>query len=153
MNERTKAAVIGGAIIGVLSIIPLVGSCCILWALAGGAVAVFMYLKNSNAPFTTGDGATLGAMAGGVGALIYLIIGLPMAMIMGVAQMQQALEQAGVRDFPLGGTALTIVGMIIVAVMLVIFGLLGGLIGAAIFGKNRPGAMPPPPPANFGTGM
>ncbi len=40
MNDRTKAAVIGGAVAGVLSIIPIVNYCCILAAIGGGVLAV-----------------------------------------------------------------------------------------------------------------
>ena len=40
MNERTKAALIGGVIAGVLSGLPLVGGCCFLWAIAGGFLTV-----------------------------------------------------------------------------------------------------------------
>lgn len=149
MNEKTKAAVIGGALIGVLSVFPVLGGCCFLWALAGGALAVYLYLKNSTASFTPGDGATLGAMAGVVGALIYVVIGLPLSYMLGtVEQMNQSFAQAGVR-LPFSGAVLVLVTMLMVACILVICGTLGGLIGAAIFGKNRPGAAPPPP-ANYG---
>jgi hypothetical protein len=50
MNERTKAAVIGGAVAGVLSAIPILSNCCCLWAIGGGLLAVFLYAKNVRRP-------------------------------------------------------------------------------------------------------
>ena len=85
MNDRTKAALVGGAIAGVLSIIPIVQYCCILWAIGGGILAVFLYTKNTRATLTPGDGAMLGAVAGGIGAVAYLIIAVPINLIFGAA--------------------------------------------------------------------
>lgn len=152
MNDRTKAALIGGAVAGVLSIIPILGTCCFLWAIAGGALAVYMYLNKSSMPFQAADGAKLGALAGAIGAGIYLIIGLPMMLLGGAMQISQQLEQAGGGGMAAFGAGLGIFMVFIVAGVIVGFGALGGLIGAAIFGKNRPGGstMPPPPPTNYG---
>lgn len=153
MNDRTKAALIGGAVAGVLSIIPLVGSCCMLWAIAGGALAVYMYLNKSTMPFQVADGAKLGALAGAIGAGIYLLISLPMMLMGGAMQISQQLEQAGGGGLAAFGAGLGIFMVFIVAGIIVGFGALGGVIGTAIFGKNRPGggmAPPPPPPTNYG---
>lgn len=151
MNERTKAALIGGVVAGVLSAIPFVSSCCCLWAIGGGILAAFLYSKNARTAMQPADGAMLGAMTGGVAAVIYFIIALPLMLIVGMAQMdaQMAqLRQAGI-DLPFAGMALAIVGMLIAAVGLVIFATIGGLIGVPIFGKGA-AAPPPPPPAGFG---
>jgi len=156
MNDRTKAALIGGAVAGVLSIIPLVGSCCMLWAIAGGALAVYMYLNKSTMPFQVADGAKLGALAGAIGAGIYLLISLPMMLMGGAMQISQQLEQAGGGGLAAFGAGLGIFMVFIVAGIIVGFGALGGVIGTAIFGKNRPGGStmppPPPPPADYGSG-
>ena|SRR5205085_5350150 len=155
MNDKMKAALAGGAVAGVLSIIPLVSSCCFLWAIAGGVLAVYIYNNKAPAQLQTSDGASIGLLAGGIGALIYLIIGLPLALFVTGASLQQAFQQAGVRDLPIAGTALAILIVLFVAIILVGFSTLGGVIGVAIFGKNRPGGMPPappPPPAGFGGG-
>lgn len=149
MNDRTKAAVIGGAVAGVLSIIPFVSTCCILWAIGGGVLAVFMYLKGAGGPMTPGDGAKLGLRAGIVAAIIYLIIALPMMLLTGGAALTQAMQQAGGSD-AVGAGVLAGLGafmVVVVAALLVGFTALGGLIGAAIFGKGA-GTPPPPPPAS-----
>ena len=149
MNPRTKAALIGGVIAGVLSAIPIVNYCCCLWAIGGGVLAVYLYVKNTGALVTPGAGASLGAVAGGIGAAIYLVISLPLNLLIGAAalaaQMEQ-MERAGV-SIPFSGVALVIVGVIVGAVLVFIFTLIGGLIGAPIFGKPKgPAGAPPPPP-------
>lgn len=157
MNDRTKAALIGGVVAGVLSIIPILGSCCFIWAMAGGALAVYMYQGKSAMPFQAADGAKLGALAGAIGAGVYLIIALPMMLLGGAMQISQQLQQAGGGEMAALGAGLGIFMVFIVAGVIVGFGALGGLIGAAIFGKNRPGGganpnvpPPPPPPTNYG---
>ncbi|HWS55209.1 MAG TPA: hypothetical protein VN228_13825 [Pyrinomonadaceae bacterium] len=149
MNDRTKAAVIGGAVAGVLSVIPIVSTCCILWAIGGGVLAVFMYLRGAGGPMSPGEGAKLGLRAGVVAAIIYLIIALPLMLLTGGAAMSQAMQQAGGSD-AVGAGMLAGLGafmVVVVAALLVGFTALGGLIGAAIFGKGA-GAPPPPPPAS-----
>jgi len=150
MDNKTKAAVTGGAVAGVLSVIPVLGSCCCLWAIGGGVLAVYLYLKEARTPMTPSDGAMLGAIAGGVAALVSLVIGIPVALAFGAAAMTDALRQARV-EIPFSGMALLIVSTIIRAVVIAVLSVLGGVIGAAIFGKNAPGGMPPtPPPSNYG---
>ena len=154
MNERTKAAVIGGVIAGLLSAIPIIGGCCFLWAIGGGFLAVFMYMKNAPAPMAMGDGAKLGATAGVVGAIIFAVIRIPLLLLgVGAAAMNENMERAG-----LGAgfaAAAGTMGLFVVAACIVGFAVLGGVIGVAALGKNRPGGMgtpPPPPPSDFGGG-
>jgi hypothetical protein len=153
MNDRTKAALIGGVVAGVLSGLPVVGGCCFLWAIGGGFLAVFMYLKNAPAQMMAADGAKLGATAGIIGAVISAILGLPFMLLgIGSAAMQNAdLERAGVSAgiLAVGG----FVGIILRALFVIGFAVLGGVIGAAVLGKKGPGAggmAPPPPPTNYG---
>lgn len=149
MDNRMKSAVIGGSVAGVLSIIPVIGSCCCLWAIGGGVLAVYLYLKEARVPMTPADGATLGAIAGGVAAAISLIIGLPIAMIFGAAAMTDAFQRANVQ-IPFTGVALMVVSTIIRAVIILALAAVGGLIGAAIFGKQGTGGAPTPPPPPAG---
>ena len=148
MNNKLKPAIIGGLVTGVLSVIPFVSSCCCVWAILGGMLASFMYIKSSPVPASTGDGAVLGILSGVFGGLIYLIIGLPIALLFGVAQMEEAFRRAGV-EVPLTGVALAILGVFIVIIMLLIFSTIGGLIGVPIFEKRKRDVTPPPP-QNFG---
>src|SRR2546421_10383989 len=90
MNDKMKPALIGGAVLGILSAIPFVNLpnlCCCAWAIAGGILAAHLYVKSSPAPVRPGDGAVLGVLAGGVGAVIYLVIGVAPAYVTGHVMM------------------------------------------------------------------
>jgi hypothetical protein len=148
MVNKLKPALLGGLIAGILSVIPFVSTCCCLWSILGGALASFLYIKSSAVAVTPGVGAGIGAMTGAVGALIYLIIGIPMALIFGTVQMEEAFRRSGV-EIPIGGIALALLGMFVVAVMILIFSTLGGILGVPIFEKRKG---PQPPPQDFGAG-
>src|SRR2546421_2143657 len=86
MNNKLRPALIGGVALGLLSAIPIVSAaniCCCAWVLAGGALAAYLYIKESPTPVSIGDGALLGLFAGGFGAVVFLIIGVPMGLIFG----------------------------------------------------------------------
>jgi hypothetical protein len=151
MNNNTKAAIIGGVIAGVLSGLPIVGGCCFLWALAGGFLALFIYQKGAPGPMEMADAAKLGAMAGVIGAVISVVIGLPF-FLLGVGA-----SAIGNSDLPNAGistgimAASGVLGLILRAVFVVVFAVLGAVIGAAILGKKGGGAgAPPPPPPPYG---
>jgi hypothetical protein len=145
MNNKIKPALLGGLIVGLLSAIPFVNYCCCIWGIGGGALATFLYIKNSATPVRPGDGAMIGGLAGIFGALIYLVIGVPLAYFMaGGAAMAQQLAKAGV-NVPFSGAMLVIFGGIVAAIVLVILSVLGGLIAVPIFEKRK-GDVPPPPP-------
>jgi hypothetical protein len=153
MNDRTKAAVIGGVVAGVLSGLPIISGCCFLWAIGGGFLAIWMYMKSSTSPMMMGDAAKLGAVAGVVGAIISALLGIPFMLLgIGSAAMNQSAANAGIGAgiMAVGG----VVGLIIRAVFVIGFAVLGAIIGNAVLGKNRPGGMntPPPPPSDFGGG-
>jgi hypothetical protein len=156
MGNKLKPALIGGLIVGILSAIssqiPFVGFCCCLWSLGGGAVAGLLYIKGSPTRVSVGDGAMVGALAGVVGGLLYLIIVIPISLFIGAAAIQAQLANAGVRDLPFSGSVLLIVGAIISAVILIILSTLGGVLSVPIFEKRKDDAVPPPPPAAGGMG-
>ena len=164
MNNKVKPALIGGVLLGVLSVIPFVSAvnlCCCLWAILGGMLATYLYIKNSPTPVSVGDGAVLGAIAGLVGAVISLILGIPIAIAMGPTMRNLMLslmqnvdpQQADMmrRQLEAGGDAIgpIIFQSLIGAVLLVVFAVIGGLIAVPIFEKRK-GVPPPPPPVNMG---
>lgn len=139
------------------TVVPGVGCCTCLLPIGAGVLAVYLYAKNPSAPLTPADGAKLGAIAGVAGGLLNLIIGTPLSYFVNSAVMEAQFAQLRDQGFnlpaSLTGFALFLVAGIISAIFFVILAAIGGLIGAAIFGKNRPGAggaPPPPPPANYG---
>jgi hypothetical protein len=159
MSDRLQPALWGGLFIGVLSALPLVqygNCCCCLWVLIGGGLAA--YLRQQNTPFqiTAAEGAIVGLMAGLVGAVVGAIVAIPFQIMSGPAQ-QMALDQIlSNPDVPpearelmerlLTGSTWWVFGLIISFVVDAVFGLLGGLIGVAVFKRNLP---PPPPPGTI----
>ena len=167
MNNKLKPALIGGVLLGLLSVIPFVNAlnvCCCLWAILGGMLASFLYVKNSPTPANAGDGAVLGAIAGVIGAAISLILGIPINYAMGPTMRNLLLgifesvdrQQAELmrRQFEATGDSIAglIINGLILAVLLFIFSIVGGLLGVAIFEKRKGGPVPPPPPVTGGPG-
>jgi hypothetical protein len=164
MDNKVKPAVIGGVVLGILSAIPFVNFvnvCCCLWAILGGMLAAHLYVKNSTKPATAGDGAIVGAIAGAIGAVISLVVGIPLSIVSGsamrgllIGMMERANpEQAEMvrRQMEAGESiAGAIVNGLIVAVLLFLFAVIGGLIGVALFEKRKGGSAPPPPPHSGG---
>jgi hypothetical protein len=166
MNNKLRPAIIGGVFIGVLSVIPFVNwvnFCCCLWAILGGVLTSYLYIKNSPTPASPGDGAILGVLAGAVGAAIAVIIGIPLSILMSgfmtalfvslVERIDPSQAELMRRQMEAGQTVVgAIVNGIILAVLLVIFSTVGGLIGIPIFEKRKRDTITPPPPQNFGGG-
>lgn len=166
MNNKLKPALIGGVFIGVLSVIPFVSIaniCCCLWAILGGMLATYLYVKNSPTPASAGDGAVLGVIAGALGAVIAFVIGVPLALATGPIMRDMIVsimrnvdpQQADLmrRQFEAQGNAILplIIQSLIGDALLFVFAILGGLLGVPIFEKRK-GALPPPPPFNAGGG-
>ena len=165
MNNKLKPALIGGVVLGLLSVIPFVSAaniCCCLWAIVGGMLATYFYVKNSPTPATAADGAILGALAGVVGAAIQIVLGIPVALAMGPTMrnmMLSLLERVDPRQadmmrqqFEAAGDAIgpVIINALIMAVLLFVFSIIGGLLGVPLFEKRKGGPPPPPPPINVG---
>lgn len=166
MNNKLKPALIGGVFIGVLSVIPFVSAaniCCCLWAILGGMLATYLYVKNSPTPAGAADGAVLGVIAGAIGAVISFVLGIPIALAMGptmrnmIVSLVQNIDprQAEImrQQFEASGNAIAplIIQSLIGAALLFVFAILGGLLGVPIFEKRK-AAPPPPPTFNAGTG-
>lgn len=150
MNNKLKPALLGGLIVGILSALPFISSCCCIWAIGGGLVAGMLYIKSSPTQVLPGDGAIVGALSGIVGAVIYLLLGLPIAFLRGTADVEAQLARSGVQ-LPFTGTVLLLVGGLVGAVSLLVLATLGGLLAVPIFEKRKPGGPPaPPPPGNVG---
>jgi hypothetical protein len=156
---KTKPALIAGAAAGVFasasSLLPLVGCCCCLMPALCGLLATKLYSNEvGGRTVTPAEGATVGAMAGAVGAVLYLAIAIPVGLLRGV--MFVTPDMPG-RIPPqilslLGG----VVGNIFGAVFVVGLVTVGGLLGAVLFkGPGGPGSAPPVypivPPSGPGT--
>lgn len=156
-SARLQPALLGGVFIGVLSALPIINAgncCCCLWVLAGGALAVYLRQQNSPVPIDAAEGALMGLIAGLIGGILGVLLNIPIQMLLGPMQTEWMRDiMAGNEDMPpearemmerlLAGNTMRVAGAIINIVTSVIFGMLGGLLGVAIFKKNAP----PPPPA------
>jgi uncharacterized protein YqgC (DUF456 family) len=162
-SGRLQPAFYGGLLIGVLSALPIVSAgncCCCLWVVAGGMLAVYLRQQNSPYAVTSAEGALVGLLAGVIGAVIGVLISIPLDAMMGPFQrqlverlinsqpdlppeMRDAVERASAGGRGVAGLAIKFLFMLITGT---IFGMLGGLLGVAVFKKDAP---PPPPPGTI----
>ena len=147
--NKLKPALLGGLIVGVLSAIPVLTYCCCIWGIGGGGLASFLYIRSSPVPVKIGEGAVIGVLTGVVGAVLYFIIGVPLAYFISGAQLEDTLRQAGVQLPPnVSGLVLFVLSGLVVGLLLIVLSIIGGLISVPIFEKRNDG--PPPPPINVG---
>lgn len=117
-------------------------------------MAAYMLIKRSPfLPVQSGDGAAVGALAGLVGSLIYLVIGVPLIILLGGNNFSAVFESVGrqmtdpemARTFRelartvqgSGGIVIALISWVINSVFYVVFGMLGGLIGVSMFEKRK----------------
>jgi hypothetical protein len=143
-----------GALIGVLSALPIVGwlnTCCCLWVVLGGAMAVWISQSNHPYPVTAADGALVGLLAGLVGGLV----AIPLNMVFEPMQRQLVLRLLDSMQTEVppqfrtilesrGSGIMIAVNGVFATVVYAIFAMLGGLLGVALFKKKD---LPPPPAA------
>ena len=148
----TQAVLLGGLFIGVLSALPIVNlaNCCCLWILGGGAIAAYLAQQEHPGPFGLMDGARVGFRAGIFGAVIWLFASTVVDLML--APLQQSAADFMLRtatDIPpevrtwledLDNTASLparmIIGFFFQLFVAAPFAALGGLLGAAMFGRS-----------------
>jgi hypothetical protein len=155
MNDRLQPAFWGGLFIGVLSALPLVNAgncCCCLWVISGGLLAAYLRQQSSPVPIDAAEGALVGLMAGAIGGIFAAVLSIPFQVFAGQYQ-REIMERilASNPDVPAEareaveryamGAAFRVVGTIISIFIDIVFGMLGGLLGVAVFKKQTP---PPP---------
>ncbi|MBN2354764.1 DUF5518 domain-containing protein [candidate division KSB1 bacterium] len=163
--SKLMPAVWGGVIIAVLSAVPvlnIINCACCAGTMLGGVAAVYIYRKqmDPNSTMYMNDGAILGLLAGVFGAIIgtglsYLFGGFSMEWLRHIAEaaddpeIDEMLEQLAPVLFSKG---IILVSLVMNLIIDCLFGMIGALIGVAIFGKPQvPPAptwqQPPQPPA------
>ena len=149
MGGRLQPALLGGLFIGVLSTMPIISmgnACCCLWVISGGVLAAYLLQQNQPEPITGADGALIGLMAGIAGAFIGAILMIPVEIWFGPIQ-REWLERImqGQADMPPQfmemlnrpmSAATVVADLIFRLVTYVIFGMLGGVLGVAIFRRK-----------------
>jgi hypothetical protein len=159
---KLQPALLGGVTIGVLSALPVINlaNCCCAWILFGGALAAYLMQQNHPEPIQVGDGAVVGLLAGLIGAVVWLVVSVPISTAL--APFQSEMASRAIRDAtdmapelralfehmsgaPAIGLGL-ILGFFVMLCISTLFGMIGGLFGALMFKKNQPPATPPPIP-------
>jgi hypothetical protein len=156
-------ALLGGVFVGVLSALPFVNiaNCCCLWVVSGGALSSWLLQQESTEPIGWTRGASVGLLAGVVGAFAWLVVTIMLDPLLVPFQQQMLRSIApNVSDMPPQVRELLdsmsdpgsapmrwatgFVGQLFVGV---VFSTLGGVIGSALVQPStRATASPPPPP-------
>ncbi|UCE22048.1 MAG: hypothetical protein JSV46_07500 [Candidatus Aminicenantes bacterium] len=158
MNEQKTLvltpALIGGAIAGVLSGIPIVSCMCCLWIIGGAILSTYLLGKNTPTPLASSDGAIIGVFTGIVAAVVKTILDViltPLNKEIYLRLMERFAEY--MQEMPPGFEEMfsessfeTTVPKILFELLIsgIIFsalGALGGIIGISLFKKK-----PPQPP-------
>ena len=179
MNNRNmfKPAAIGGIALGVLSAIPGVSCGCCIWIIGGGILAAYLFIKESPAMVTLGQGVLLGLFAGIVGTVVFALFQIPMLLISPESSVEMVKQVQSLMDqwpgFPpesreefskLAAREGFIYILYISSIFVQFFtncllAMLGGALGVAIFEKRKaaasdqgprseePPSYLPPPPA------
>ena len=156
-QSKLIPALIGGAVIAVLSTFPIIsaGNClCCMWVLGGGFLAVYLYKKDlpKDSEMSQGDALLLGLIAGVFGALFatlinyfFLAIGFKpgMAFLESVLKSRQDISPEikdmlnTLRGESFIGPMLILFQLVVKLVIYSVFGMLGGVIGGAVFNKKQ----------------
>ncbi len=171
MNQEglIKPALIGGVLLGILSVIPVIslGNClCCAWIIGGGALASYLYVKSSPVGVTLGRGVALGLLTGAIGAIVDTVFSIPLQVLlsrlgMGASEeIQQMMDQ--IPQFPpelkravlsvlTGGKGINMVviafGAVFKLAIYSVIAMIGGALGVAIFEKRDTRGQTPGPPS------
>jgi hypothetical protein len=155
MNEEgmLKPALIGGILLGVLSSLPVVKCCCCAWVIGGGALAAYVYIRETKTRVTLGRGVLLGLLTGAFGSIINILFELPRLLISKVplseqfgktidqlpnlpAETKQMVSAMMAREGMTG--FLLALSFIFMFIGYCLLAMLGGAIGVALFEKRAP---------------
>ena len=137
MAEKTRSAVIGGIVLGVLYLVESViktGLLFLVWPIIGGALAAYLYARNAPPPVLTSEGVKVGALAGVIGGLILVLIGTPLVFLV-LSEVNEHLTVLGM-NLPLTGISLILGATLIYAGLGLIIAALSGLVTMLIVGKH-----------------
>lgn len=146
--EYLKPALAAGAVSGLLSVIPVIAylnALCCLWIIAGAIFSAKLLSKQTSSPLRPGDGALVGALTGIIAAIIQMVFAIPsFKNPEAVRRAQELVSRLGLGDappMPVDSTGFLLLTVFFFALIYALFGILGGIIGVALFVKKAP---PPP---------
>ena len=150
----TKPALMAGVLLGVLSAMPYLSVCCLLWVAGGGVLAVYFLRTETPGSISSGTGASLGLLTGLFGSLVWQFLEVLIRLVSGPEDMRRTQETIGemeglppeflealkqAMEFmsdPLDPVFL-IVSLLTKLIICGILTTLGGVLGAYLFGKSR----------------
>jgi hypothetical protein len=153
LEGKWKAILIGGLITGLAPFVPLLNLACCVSPLVGAIVAIAIYRSSDPPPaLTSNEGVVLGAMSGLIGTGIYAVLVIPLVLFVGsmvggiAGRIVPGLTEipSNVRQFLEGlfSNFANLIGFILLVKIIsrlafsLIFGILGGLLGAALFRRS-----------------
>jgi hypothetical protein len=150
MNSRRPnlfiPALIGGAVAGALSSIPLFNCLCCIWIIGGAMLAAFLLVKDSPDVLSAGDGAIVGILTGIIAAVVHSFIDIPLwPFVRGFFQNMMKWVAEYTEETPSGwedwfGGELSafrfFLELMASAVFFSILGALGGIMGISLFRKR-----------------
>jgi hypothetical protein len=141
---------VGALVMGVLSSLPLISVanlCCCLWVISGGVAAAYVLQQGQPEPITPADGAFVGFLSGLGGAVVYLVIAVPLELTIGPMEremMRRWVENMGgaegFRNYAeradlVSAPVRALLGFVMMLFVGAIFSTIGGLLGALMFKK------------------
>lgn len=165
-QSKLKPAIISGVIFGIVSLIPYVSllNCCCGWLMICGLVGVKLYSSNNPNPTSYSDGAIVGTLSGAVAAIIVQIVTAIVAIFnfrnTSTAELKEIIIREVEKQPTTNAESLALITQwvdvvlnnlivfalayfLIALVIMTVFGALGGLAGASLFGKKTPPSAPP----------
>jgi hypothetical protein len=148
---------IGGLFVGVLSALPVINIanlCCCLWVVGGGVVAAYLARQDHPKALTVSEGATVGLLAGILGAVVWAVVSVPIQALVGPIQ-AELIDRAvaNAHDLPpdirewmthvsVSARSMTVLstllGFVFMLAVGAVFSTVGGILGALFIGAGRP---------------
>ncbi len=150
-SSLTKPALMAGVVLGVLSAMPYVNICCLLWVAGGGVLAVYFLRTETPGLISSGTGASLGLLTGLFGSLVWLFLEVLVRLASGPENLDSVRDQfAAIEGLPPEfveqameflsdpfDPVFIIVSLLTKLILCGILTTLGGVLGAYLFGKSR----------------
>ena len=157
-SNLTRPALMSGILLGVLSTLPLVNFCSLLWVGGAGILTVYFLRRENQVLISSKMGANLGFLTGLFGAVAWQLLEILLIFISGPEAIQEGMQE--VREMflkienlspdslqtlermikifsnPLN-PAVILISLIIKVLICGILTTLGGVLGAKLFGQNR----------------
>ena len=150
-----RPAMLAGIALAVLSALPIVSCCCLIWLIGAGILAVYLLRNEYSGEITPGLGVRLGCFTALLGALFWQVLDLPLSLIdtrmEGLRRLEEIVRssqnlpaesiQVFERLFSLFSNPLNpfviLIGLLGKLILCGVLTTLGGLLGVAFFGKPK----------------